>query len=403
MRTAYVLLRFPSPTETFIFREVVDLKRLGLPLQVFTLYGETAGRLSAEMRAASADVERLGWRALPRMLRAIGYWWRRKPAVVKELLGAMGRQRWREIEKSGENVLALLSSFELARRFEAADIEHIHASWASGCATAAWAAAKLTGRPFSFTARAWDIYPPDALIEQKIRDAVLIRTETAANVRHLAAFAGGQSGKFHVTYNGVPLRAERDAAVAMRPPYRLLAVGRFVRKKGFDQLLHAAKLLADAGIDFRLTIAGDGMLRLPLKWLAARLRIAGRVHFAGFVPHDAVASLFLDSDIFIMPCVIAPSGDRDGLPTVILEALSYRLPVIATAVSGIPELIEDGVTGLLVPDRDPAAIAAAVRRLIADRAAALAMSGRGRARVGRQFDPERNHRAVLELYGQIAR
>ena len=103
-----------------------------------------------------------------------------------------------------------------------------------------------------------------------------------------------------------------------------------------------------------------------------------------------------------MPCVIAPSGDRDGLPTVILEALSYGVPVVTTAVSGIPELIEDGVTGLLVPERDPVAIAMAVRRLIADRDAALAMSQRGRARVGQQFDPERNHRAVLELYRQIA-
>ncbi len=402
MRTAYILLWFPVPTETFIFREVVNLRRMGLPLRVYTLYGRRRRNLSAEMQAASGDVERLGWRVLSSAPGAIWYWWRRKPDVVKALFRALRLLRWRHVEKSGESVWALLAAFELARRFEAQAIEHIHAPWASGCATAAWASSKLTGKPFSFTARAWDIYPPDELIERKIHDAVLVRTETAANVRHLSGFAGGQGDKFRVTYNGVPLRAERQAAVAMQPPYRLLAVGRFVRKKGFDQLLRAAKLLADAGVDFRLTIAGDGMLRLPLKWQATRLHIADRVHFPGFVPHDAVARLFLESDIFIMPCVIAPSGDRDGLPTVILEALSYGVPVVTTAVSGIPELIEDGVTGLLVPERDPVAIAMAVRRLIADRDAALAMSQRGRARVGQQFDPERNHRAVLELYRQIA-
>jgi colanic acid/amylovoran biosynthesis glycosyltransferase len=315
----------------------------------------------------------------------------------------MGRQRWRDVEKSAENILALLASFELARRFETEDIEHIHAPWASGCATAAWAASKLTGRPFSFTARAWDIYPPDGLIREKIRDAVLVRSETAASIRHLSVYADGKIDKFRVTYNGVPLRADRDATVAMQSPYHLLAMGRFVRKKGFDKLLHAAKLLVDGGVDFRLTIAGDGMLRLPLKWLAYRLNIADRVHFAGFVPHDAVAKLFLASDIFIMPCVVAPSGDRDGLPTVILEALSYRVPVVTTAVSGIPELIEGGVTGLLVSERDPAAIAAAVQRLIADREMALALAESGRARVRQQFDPECNHRAVLELYRQIGR
>jgi colanic acid/amylovoran biosynthesis glycosyltransferase len=401
MRTAYILLRFPDPTETFIFREIIDLKRLGLPLQVFTLYGEKTEHLSAEMRAARADVHRLGWRALPSMIRAIGLWWRRKPQVVKDLFRAMGRQRWRDIEKSAENIIALLASFELARRLEVEGIEHIHAPWASGCATAAWAASKLIGRPFSFTARAWDIYPPDGLIHDKIRDAVLVRTETAANIRHLSIYAEGKLDKFRVTYNGVPLRADRDAPVAMRPPYRLLAMGRFVRKKGFDQLLYAAKLLADAEVDFRLTIAGDGALRWPLKWLAYRLNIADRVHFPGFVPHDEVTQLFAAGDIFIMPCIVAPSGDRDGLPTVILEALAHRVPVITTPVSGIPELIEDGVSGLLVPERNPAAIAAAVQRLIADRETALALAESGRARVREQFDPERNHRAVLELYRRI--
>jgi glycosyltransferase involved in cell wall biosynthesis len=403
MRTAYILLWFPAPTETFIFREVVNLKRFGLPLQVFTLYGATKGKLSAEMQSVSNDIERLGWRSVPKLVGGLLYWWRRKPDVVKEIFGSMRLLQWRQLEKSAESMWALLASFELARRFEAQGIEHIHAPWASGCATAAWAAAKLIGRPFSFTARAWDIYPPDGLIRAKIRDAALVRTETAANVRHLSAFADGNLEKVRVTYNGVPLRAAREAVVAMRPPYRLLAVGRFVRKKGFDQLLLAAKLLADAGVDFRLGFAGDGPLRWPLKWMTHRLNLSERVHFHGFVAHDAIAEMYAAADIFIMPCVVAPSSDRDGLPTVILEALMHRVPVVTTAVSGIPELIEDGVTGILVGERNPAALAAAVQRLIADRSAAVAMAERGRMRVREQFDPERNHRHVLDLYEQFVR
>ena len=403
MRTAYILLWFPAPTETFIFREVVNLKRMGLPLRVFTLYGEHKGALSAEMQAMAPEVERLGWRALPRLLRAVAYWRRRKPDVVREIMRSVGKLQlhWRHLEKSIESAWALLAAFELARRFEAEGIEHIHASWASGCATAAWAASRLTGLPFSFTARAWDIYPPDGLIRDKIRDAVLIRTETAANVRHLSAFTDGNLDKFQVTYNGVPLQDCEEAAVAMRPPYHLLAAGRFVRKKGFDQLICAAKILADRGVDFHLTLAGDGQLRWHLKWLVARLGLKARVRFAGFVPHDEIAALFAASDIFVMPCIVAPSSDRDGLPTVILEALMHRVPVVTTAVSGIPELIEDGDTGLLVPEKDPAAIAAAVQRLIADRDAALALAERGRARVRAQFDPARNHRRVFELYERI--
>jgi glycosyltransferase involved in cell wall biosynthesis len=113
--------------------------------------------------------------------------------------------------------------------------------------------------------------------------------------------------------------------------------------------------------------------------------------------------LFLASDIFVMPSVVTPSGNRDGLPTVILEALLHRVPVIATNISGIPEIIEDKVTGRLVPEKDPAAIAQAIRNLIADREDALAMAERGRARVRDQFDADRNHRRLLELYQELPR
>lgn len=401
MRTAYVLLRFPAPTETFIFREVMDLRRFGLPVEVFTLYGPSAGKLSSEMREECGTVHRLGLRAAPAILQAIGPWWWRNRSAVGEILRATRQQRWRDPEKSGENLLALILSFELARRLETAGIEHVHAPWASGCATAAWAASRLTGIPFSFTARAWDIYPPDGLLRRKVADAALVRGETAAALRHVQTVAGEHPGKLHVTYNGVPLRAARTAPVPMRPPYRLLAMGRFVPKKGFAHLLRSVALLAHGGVDVRLTLAGDGMLRLALKRLATRLGISDRVDFPGFVPHDSVGKWFFDSDVFVMPSVIAPSGDRDGLPTVILEALAHGLPVVATAVSGIPEVIEDGVSGVLVREGDPEALADAIRTLVSNREAAIAMARRGQTRVREEFDAERNHRAVLDLYGEV--
>jgi glycosyltransferase involved in cell wall biosynthesis len=136
-------------------------------------------------------------------------------------------------------------------------------------------------------------------------------------------------------------------------------------------------------------------------WLAHKLDLNARVSFPGFVSYDAVSDLFRAADIFIMPSVVHYSGDRDGIPTVIMESLMHRVPVIATNVSGIPELIEDGVTGLLIPEKDPAAIARAVKRLASDRTSALAMAERGRDKVRNLFDPERNHKKVLELYGTL--
>ncbi len=391
-RTAYILLWFPKPSETFVFREVQDLRRLGLPLHLFSLYGKWPRDLSSEMRDAASDVERLGCCTLPAIAVAVG-----RSGRTAQLLRYALRRRG-GCEKWAENFWAVLAGFHLARRFEADGIQHIHAPWAGGAATAAWVASQLTGIPFSFTARAWDIHPPDGLLREKIRDAVLVRCETDAARAHLAAFTN-DTGKLRVTYNGLPLTARGDAPVPMRPPYQLLAVGRFVRKKGFDQLLRALRLLADTGMDVRLTLAGDGPQRRTLQRLARRLNVA--VRFTGFVPHDRIGELFQASDIFVMPSIVAPSGDRDGLPTVLLEALAHRLPVVATNVAGIPELIVDNVTGLLVPEKNPAALADAVRRLVADRAAALSLAVRGRDRVREQFDPERNHRHVLELYAEL--
>jgi glycosyltransferase involved in cell wall biosynthesis len=401
-RTAYILLWFPKPSETFVFHEVTNLRRQGLPLQVFTLYGKWPRDLSAEMRAVG-EVERLGFPTVKSLAPAIRYWRRSNPVATRHLLRTAFTRCWRDGVKGAENFWAILCAFPLARRLATEGIEHIHAPWASGPATAAWGASRLTGIPFTFTARAWDIYPPDKLIGDKIREAIFVRCETAANIRHLTPYAAGDEGRFRLTYNGVPLATKQEAPVNMQPPYKLLALGRFVRKKGFDHLLRAVRILKDQGLYCHLTLAGAGQQGAALQRLARRLDIAGRVRFPGFVPHDRISELFLASDIFVMPSIIAPSGNRDGLPTVILEALLHRLPVIATNISGIPEVIEDKVTGRLIPEKDPTAIAQAIRDLIADRAGAIAMAERGRAQVRDQFDADRNHRRLLELYQGLPR
>ena len=374
---------------------------MGLPLKVFTLYGELADGMSQEMRAASKDVERLGLPCLKTIAADVRYWWRRNRRLTASLFRTVPFRRWNGVEKGGENLWAFLCAFRLARRFEEERIAHIHAPWASGPATAAWIASRLTGIPFTFTSRAWDIYPADGALKEKIRDAAFVRSETGTNIRYLAQFCDGDTSKFHLTYNGVPLTTLREAPVKMEPPFRFLALGRFVGKKGYDFLLQACRILADRGVDFRLTMAGDGPRAPQLKRLARKLDIADRVDFPGFVQYDAVSELISSSDMLIMPSVVHSSGDRDGIPTVIMECLMHRVPVIATDVSGIAEVIEDGVTGFLIPEKDPAAIAHAVVKMVENRDSALAMAERGRAKVRELFDPERNHHRVLELYQDL--
>ena len=256
----------------------------------------------------------------------------------------------------------------------------------------------MTGIPFSFTARAGDIFPPDGALSEKIRDAMFVRSEHRTNIGYLAGFAGGDTSKFLLTYNGVPLKAGREASVKMSPPFRILAVARFVRKKGFDVLLRAAKVLADEGVDFHITMAGAGPQGLPLKLLAWKLGLMRRVSFPGFVPYDRISDFFHWADLFVMPSVVHSTGDRDGIPTVIMEALLHRVPVVASDVSGICEVIRNRKTGLLVPEKDYRALAGAIRTMLSDRNAAIEMAENGRVLVLRLFDPEKNHKNVFDLY-----
>jgi glycosyltransferase involved in cell wall biosynthesis len=396
--TAYLLLWFPKPSETFVFREAMTLREMGLPIKFFSLYGRLKRNLSLEMRSISNEVERLGILYLKRVHREVFYWWKKDPNKVVYLLKTLILRPWYGHEKTGENLWAFLCAFRLARRFQEEKIQHIHAPWASGPATAAWIASQLTGIPFSFTARAWDIYPPDGLLKEKIRDAILVRSETRHNIDHLVGIAGGDIRKIYLTYNGIPLNVRGEATASLTPPYQLLALGRFVAKKGYDDLLKACKILKDKGLNFRLTLAGDGPRKRRFQRLTHQLGLDDQVSFPGFLSYDCIPALLSSTDIFLMPSTVHSSGDRDGIPTVILEALAHRLPVIATGISGIPEVIEDRKTGLLVPEKDPPAIAAAVEDLVNDRESAIRMAKEGRTRVLQQFDSKNNHVKVLDLY-----
>lgn len=300
---------------------------------------------------------------------------------------------------AAENFWAFLCGFQLARRCIEEGIRHIHAPWASGPATAAWVASAFSSIPFSFAAHATDIYPPDGALEEKIAAASFVRTENMANVNHLRDVAQRKEDreKIKLVYSGHPLRATRLAEVRMSPPFRLVAVGRFVRKKGFDDLLRACAVLNDLKLDFHLDLAGSGPQERRLKRLAVDLGVVNRVSFPGFILYDRVPELLARADVLLMPSVVDHTGDRDGLPNVIVEALLQRVPVVATDVCGIREVIQDGVTGILVPQRDPAALARAVLKLVGSREQSLAMAQAGRELVLERFDAERSFGAIRNL------
>jgi glycosyltransferase involved in cell wall biosynthesis len=401
-KIAYVLLWFPLSSETFIFREVKSLSALEVPIQVYTMYGKSHKGCSDEMQAFSGPVRHYGVFAVAAVLAAFFRALRHEPRKVAGLLREGFFRKMRDLESLGENLWCFMAGFLLAEQCLGEGISLIHSAWANGPATAAWVASRLTGIPFAFTGRAGDIYPEDGLLREKSRDALFLRTNNLANVRWLQQFCpAGQKEKVHLVYNSLTFAEaarKRPAPVPRRGVFHILAIGRFARTKGFPELFTALARLRRERMPVRLTLVGDGRWRGRLLRQLRRMRLTDFVDLPGFVPHDQTQAFMHNHDLLVVPSVVHDNGDRDGIPNVIMEALSCGLPVVATDVNGIPEVIRNGETGLLVPQRDPASLADAVRQMLECRENALIMAGNGKTLVERMFDGKTNIRALRDLY-----
>ncbi|MDR2695101.1 MAG: glycosyltransferase, partial [Deltaproteobacteria bacterium] len=330
-RMAYVLLWFPRASETFIFREICALRDLGLPISVYTMYGSSMRGCTAAMRAYGGPLARFGLAALGRMALAFCKEVFCRPRNTIALMRRCLLRRMRDWETQGENTWCFFAGFALAALARRDGIELLHAPWANGPCTAAWVASGLTGIPFAFTGRAGDMYPSDGLLREKLEACLFARTNTAANARYLASHApAGHADKIVLVYNALTLAEELPARPAAEPPYKILAVGRFARTKGFADLLTAMARLQREAFPCRLTLVGDGWLRVALRNLRARLGLEDCVSMPGFLPHDRMAELLASHHMLAAPCVVTETGDRDGIPNVLIEALSQGLPVVAT-------------------------------------------------------------------------
>ena len=401
MKVAYVALWLPEPSQTFVLDEVNTLYQLGLEVEVFTLYGPRSPRRLAGTPPLLPPATRLGTRALPQLLKNLTRLQADFGPQAGKFLASVALRRWRSLETAGEAWWAALAGVTLARLMPARRVRHIHASWANGPATAAWVASELSGIPFSFCARAHDIYPPDGALLEKLAAAAFVRTENDANLTYLAGLLPAAAPKLQTVYNGVPLTVNQTARPEVTPPFKILALGRFVIKKGFAFLLEACRLLAQGGLDFEMTLAGDGPEKAHLQELVEKYHLGSKVIFPGFVNRGQVSRLLAETHLFVMPSIVAPSGDRDGTPTVIAEALLHEVPVVATRVCGIPEMVRPGETGWLVPPEDPGALAEAIKEALADPAEAHRRALNGGRLMRAEFDSQKNYRRLMTRFESL--
>ena len=287
---------------------------------------------------------------------------------------------------------------QLAAAARMRGISHLHAHFAKLATGVARAAAAELQVPYSFTAHARDIFEnsvdPQALAE-RIRDAAQVITVSRFNVDYLEQQHGRRAS---LVYNGVPLDAFSYTSPERREPV-VLAVGRLIEKKGFADLIEAAAILTREGAAFRCEIVGEGEERDALAARIAELGLEDRVRLLGARTSEQVQAHMRACAVLAVPCVVAGDGDRDGLPTVLLEAMALGTPCVGTDVTGIPEALVDEVTGLGVPQRDPAALAAALQRLLTDAALRVRLAEAARALVERRFSSAANTRRLRALWG----
>jgi colanic acid/amylovoran biosynthesis glycosyltransferase len=394
-RLAYVVSLFPCWSETFIAEEVQQLLDLGFDISIFSL-----------RQACEPDVHPLSLALLPRtkyagslmaILRAQSYFLGKEPLVyLAHFFRLLFGERFAMVQR-----LKTMATFFIAAYFaqltERSKAERVHAHWATFGATAAWTISELTGLPFTFTTHAHDLFLPDDLLPNKIRAAESVVTISEFN-RKLLDEKYQASEKVHVVHCGVDTRKFAPVKRHAWEAQKLLAVGRLVPIKGFPTLIKACGILKAQGHKFSCEIVGDGPLAEELRREIQVADVADCVKLSGFAPQEEVRRMLAQATVFVMPSEETKSNDRDGIPVALMEAMSMGIPVVSTFVSGIPELVEDGVSGLLVQPGNPIELAAAVRSLLENRDKCSELAAQGKSKVLEEFDVSRNARKLGALF-----
>jgi colanic acid/amylovoran biosynthesis glycosyltransferase len=358
---AYLFERFPSFGQTFCYREVAELERQGVRVHVFSI------RRPADEPAQDWDkgiVERVHY--LPE----------EKPLVaeVDRVLksGAVSGEVRDAVTKWGRqsDFLRLYQAVYVGMRMQQSGLPRVHAHFAGMPARTAYWIQRFFGFPFSFTAHANDIFAPREFavsLPKLFESAAAVVTVSDFSRGQLQERFPGSAAKIQRVYNGVDLAQFRmanfDSGSAVPV---IVGIGRLIEKKGFSDLIEACRLLRARGRAFECRIIGEGPLEEALRTQIAGADLGTFVRLMGPQTQTEIATQLADATIFALPCTREADGGMDNLPTVIMEAMAAGLPVISTPLAGVPEMVEPGVTGELVPERNPAALATAIERLLDD-------------------------------------
>ncbi len=399
-----ILKGYPRISETFISNEIRLLEKLGFEIHLFSMRRPREKFTHDSVKQIRAAVDYLPEtliKPLPRLVYHNLCLAAKNPAVYGAALKTAYR-RFLRTRKSATLKHLLQAGYLVHRLLPERRVTHLHAHFAHSPTSVAMFTSRLTGIPFSFTAHAKDIYTSDPRqIREKIGLARFVVTCTEYNRKHLRELCDGSATAIHRNYHGIDIRlfsAKKAPPKIPVPPFQILTIARLTAKKGLPTIYKALRILCDQGICLHHTHIGGGEDRDKVNSLIKELDLESVTELLGTQPHQVVLEHYQNSDLFVLGCEVAPSGDRDGIPNVLTESMAMGLPVIATNISGIPELVENEKTGLLVAPGQPDKLAENMLRLLTDGQLRNRVIAAGRQRVAREFDNRQLIRELAEIY-----
>jgi len=387
MRLGIVVTEFPKTTETFILRDLVEFRRRGHEVRVYHLSAFRKHEVVHGFARATLEWTRpkpflLGASVLGALLRAVS----RRPLVLARIVADIARGYRRNPIWLLKSIALLPKCLAIAEDLSEWDADHVHAEFAGHPATCAWIVGRMTSLPYSVSCHAHDIFRTRGLLDRKLGEASFVRPISEFNrqflLREIPQLAATPLHVIHVS-------VDTGEIPALGPPstdsFRVLYVGSLQTRKGVDVLLRALARAAPALGEWFCDVLGDGPERDALEALAGQLELGGRVRFHGAQPFEEVSKAQAAANVLAVPSIVGPGGRTEGIPTVIIETLAHQRPVIASRVSGIPELVVDRETGFLVEPGDVEELAEALCAVRDDPGAAFELARAGRRRIEAEF------------------
>ena len=400
LRVAQVVSRFPMVTETFVLYELEALEKLGVTVELYSLLREYPKVVHAEAEKWIRRAHYLPWLS-PGILRAHWHFIWRDAARYFRTLAEVLRGAWGCLHCFGGVLVFFPKVVRFAYEMKEQGIDHLHGQFGYHEAVAALVVHRLTGIPFSFTARGYDVQVDGHMMKEKVGAADFVISVSENNKEIILNKCGlGAGEKIHTIQGGVDVeRLSPRPECSLGKRLRILCVARFEEVKGHAYLVEACRILKERGVPFECALIGDGPLMAKIEEQIQQLDLCDEVLLLGALPYDEVVEQFSRADVVVLATAPTASGKREGSPTVLMEAMACGLPVVSCHAGGIPEIVDDGETGILVAPRDAVALADALQRLGGDPALRRRLGRAGREKCVREFNLKVSTARRARLFG----